>query len=192
MQLVPGIPVTGSLFLLPIPFLTYENAFWVLCKSTCNEIKSLSFSQLFVSGSWSFTVLCWWDRLIKMCEFKENMRQTSAKPEMPLGIMEALWERPCDFCHWSLSEAEPATSHSQKASWVRNLAELLVQFWSLKLRGCECCWKQSSPSHCCSSRTAAVYCDGWRTGRGLGGKLGRWDLLAWTVLWGKPVPVAAP
>lgn len=40
-------------------------------------------------------------------------------------------EKATRFCHWSLSEVEPASSHSQKASWVRKLAELLVQFSSL-------------------------------------------------------------
>lgn len=96
-----------------------------------DEVKSLSFSQLFVSGSWSFTAMHQWGGSVKNFECEEKMRRTSAKPGMPLGVRKSLWERPCGFCHWGLSEAEPATSHSQKASWVSKLAELLVLFWSL-------------------------------------------------------------
>lgn len=48
-----------------------------------------------------------------MHECKEKMKRTSAKPGIPLGAREALWERPCNFCHWSLSEAESATSQPE-------------------------------------------------------------------------------
>lgn len=93
------------------------------------------------------------------------MRRTSAKPGMQ---GEALRERPCDFCHWSLPEVETATSYSQKVSWGRKLAELWFSFGlCLKLRGCGCCWKNRY-SHCCSLKTAVVYGDGWENEKGFG------------------------
>lgn len=132
-QLVPGVHVARSSPLLPIPSLsiavTYGNAVWVLYKSMCGEIKSLAFSQLFVSGSWSFSVLM---GQVNKNEWvwgkdEENLCKTWNLSEYKRGTV----GKTLRFCHWSLSEAEPATAHSRKASWVRKLAQLLVQFWSL-------------------------------------------------------------
>lgn len=66
-----------------------------------------------------------------MCKQEEKMRLISAKPGMPFECQRDTVGKTMRFCHQSLSEAQPGASHSQKASWVRKLAELLVQFWSL-------------------------------------------------------------
>lgn len=166
----------------------------MLLKSTCDEIKSSSFPQLFVSGSWSFTAVHQGGRSVKSHESEENTRRTSAKPGMPMGVRKALWERPCGFCHWSLSEADPATSHSQKASWVRKLAELLVLFRSLSETDGVWTLKAELSFPPLPLEDWSVYGDGWGSEKGFGWKaeLLGYTGMGWAVGGGRPFPSLLP
>lgn len=119
------------------------------------------------------------------------MRRISVKPGLPLGIRKALWEQPCGFCHWSLSLA---TWQSQKASWVRKLAEILVPFWSLSEDDGLWTLKAELSFPLLHLEDWSVYDDVWESEKGFGWKaeLLGYTGMGWAVGGGRPFPSLLP
>lgn len=93
---------------------------------------------------------------------------------MPLSVREALWKGHTILSlepFWSGASlvSQPESKLGQKSGTAFGSA--LVFEW----RGCECCWRLNSMSHCCSLRTAVVCTGGHWGGKNLGWKAGLLD-----------------